>query len=71
MTGFLDNLSYNWLVILAVYMLLAPFTPPHVVEKLRMLKAGTLTRPLDIFDFFFHLTPTALLIAKIVRDLNR
>ncbi len=37
---------------------------PHVVEKLIMLKNGTLKRPMDIFDLFFHLIPLILLIIK-------
>ena len=46
-------------------MLLAPFRPmPHVLEKLIMLKNGTLTRPIDIFDLFFHLVPTIILALK-------
>lgn len=66
----IDNLSYAILVPLAVFLLLAPFVPePHVVEKLRMLKAGTLKRPIDIFDLFFHLLPALLLCVKGVRDL--
>ncbi|AJE04806.1 hypothetical protein GPICK_04135 [Geobacter pickeringii] len=33
----------------------APFFPePHIVEKCRMLMAGTLRRPLDIFDLVLH-----------------
>jgi hypothetical protein len=44
---------------------------PHVVEKLLMLKDGILKRPIDIFDLFFHLTPTALLLWKIFRDLDK
>jgi len=30
-----------------------------------MLGAGTLTRPLDIFDLFLHGTPLALFVVKI------
>ena len=68
----LDKLSYAILVPLAVFLLLAPFVPePHVVEKLKMLKAGTLKRPIDIFDLCFHLLPTLLLCAKGIRDLLR
>jgi hypothetical protein len=49
-------------------MLLAPFKPmPHVVEKLLMLKDGTLHKPVDIFDLFFHLVPLILLILKAMR----
>jgi hypothetical protein len=49
-------------------MLLTPFSPmPHVWEKLMMLKEGALSRPLDIFDLFFHLAQSLLLIVKIYR----
>ncbi|MDA8139826.1 MAG: RND transporter [Desulfobacteraceae bacterium] len=65
----LDALSYPILIVVAVLMLLAPFRPvPHVWEKLQMLKAGQLSRPIDIFDLIFHLSPTLLLIAKVVRS---
>lgn len=43
---------------LALALGLAPFFPePHIVEKLRMLMAGTLTRPVDIFDLVLHAVP--------------
>jgi hypothetical protein len=68
MFAFLDHLPYGLLVPLAVFMLLAPFYPmPHAVEKLIMLKNGTLHRPLDIFDLFFHLAPLVLLVLKLLR----
>lgn len=68
MTGIIDNIPYLPLVVVAVFMLLAPFAPmPHVLEKLIMLKKGMLTRPIDIFDLFFHLIPSILLVVKIVR----
>ncbi|MBT3306162.1 MAG: RND transporter [Alphaproteobacteria bacterium] len=64
----LDKIPLGLLVAAAVLMALAPFTPePHLWEKFKMLKAGTLTRPIDIFDVFWHLMPTILLIAKLVR----
>ena len=70
--SFLDNLSYAILIPLAILLLLAPFVPePHVVEKLRMLKAGALKRPIDIFDLCFHLLPTLLLLVKGIRDILR
>ena len=72
MSVFLDKIPYLPLVILAVFMLLAPFTPmPHVVEKLMMLKAGTLRRPIDIFDLVFHLAPTIILLLKFIKGLNK
>ena len=70
--SFLDTISYAILIPLAIFLLLAPFVPePHVVEKFRMLKAGTLKRPIDIFDLCFHLLPTLLLCVKALRDLMK
>jgi hypothetical protein len=72
MLNFLDKISYTILIIIAVFMLLAPFKPmPHVLEKLMMLKNGTLHRPIDIFDLFYHLAPLALLAMKVYRDYTK
>jgi hypothetical protein len=72
MFNWLDSIPYTLIIFIAIFMLLAPFRPmPHVVEKLIMLKNGTLSRPIDLFDLVFHLVPTVLLIAKIVRDASR
>jgi len=69
---FLDSIPLPILVALAIFMALAPFAPqPHLVEKLKMLAAGQLVKPLDIFDLFFHLVPVLLLVAKIVRVYHR
>ena len=71
MLKLLDPIPYLPLILLAVFMLLAPFRPmPHVLEKLIMLKNGTLTRPLDIFDLFFHLAPSAILLLKWYRGMQ-
>ena len=67
--AFLDKIPYSILIIIAVFMLLAPFRPmPHVVEKLIMLKNGTLAKPIDIFDLFYHLIPAIILLLKVCRD---
>ncbi len=72
MWTFLDKIPIGVLLAVAIVMLLAPFRPmPHVLEKLIMVKNGTLTRPIDIFDLIFHLIPTLLLILKIFRIYNR
>ncbi len=66
--AFLDKISLPHAVLIAALLGLAPFTPePHLVEKLRMLAAGTLTRPIDIFDLCLHAAPWALLAAKLLR----
>jgi len=63
----LDRIPYTALVPLALLLGLAPFTPePHLWEKSKMLLAGTLVRPIDIFDLFLHATPLALLLLKLV-----
>lgn len=68
MWRFLEQIPYSTLIIVAILMLLAPFRPmPHVVEKLLMLRNGTLHRPIDIFDLFFHLVPTLLLGLKLLK----
>ena len=69
MWSFLDKIPYSILIIAAIFLLMAPFRPmPHAVEKLIMLKNGTLNRPIDIFDLFFHLAPSILLALKIVKS---
>ncbi len=46
---------------------LAPFTPePHVWEKLKMVAAGTLSNPVDIFDLLMHGLPFILLLLKLI-----
>jgi len=68
----LDKIPYTILIVIAIFMLLAPFRPmPHVVEKLIMLKNGTLTKPIDIFDLFYHLLPTIVLLLKVYRDYSK
>jgi len=71
MFSIIDKIPYSILIVFAVVMLLAPFKPmPHVLEKLIMLKNGTLTKPIDIFDLFFHLVPTIILLLKIYRNFS-
>ena len=64
----LDRAPLFLLIALAVWMAGAPFTPePHLVEKLRLLFQGALTRPLDIFDLLMHAAPSVLLAVKLAR----
>ncbi len=68
MIEFLDQMPLSIAVLAAATLGLAPFTPePHIWEKLKMIRAGTLKRPIDIFDFLLHLAPFLLLAAKLVR----
>lgn len=66
--AFLDNIPW-WAALAAALTLgLAPFTPePHIVEKLRMLFTGTLSKPVDIFDLALHAAPWLLFVAKLIR----
>lgn len=64
----LDRLPLPLALLLGLGLGLAPFVPePHLWEKLKMLAAGTLGRPLDIFDLFYHAVPMALMLAKLAR----
>jgi hypothetical protein len=65
-------LSYQFLIPLVLLLGFAPFYPqPHIVEKLRMLLAGTLQKPLDVFDLGWHAWPFILLFYRIVMDIRR
>jgi hypothetical protein len=69
MLKILDKIPYPLLIVFTIIMLALPIRPmPHVVEKIIMLTNGTLTRPVDIFDLFFHLFPLLLLIMKFSKD---
>lgn len=51
MLPWLDHLPFGLLLIIALTLGLAPFVPePHVWEKLKLLAAGQLVRPIDVFD---------------------
>lgn len=66
--GLLDRTPLAFFAVLALAMGLAPFHPqPHLVEKLSMLWAGQLSRPIDIFDLLWHGLFPALLIVKLLR----
>ncbi len=67
MTKFLDALSFPVLIIMALFLGSAPLSgQPHLLEKINMLLAGHLSRPLDIFDLVLHSAPIILLILKTV-----
>lgn len=66
--AFLDQIPLTLLVLAALTLGLAPFVPePHIWEKLKMLMAGTLSRPIDILDLLMHAAPFVLLALKLVR----
>jgi hypothetical protein len=62
----IDRLPWVLVILVCLTLGLAPFLPePHIVEKLRMLVKGTLSRPLDIFDLLLHAAPFLVLLAKL------
>ena len=68
MMKWIDKLPLTALIIVALTLGLAPFSPqPHIVEKLGMLFDGSLTRPIDIFDLLLHGAPWILLALKLAR----
>jgi hypothetical protein len=67
-----NMLDYKILIPIVLLLGFAPFYPePHIVEKLRMLLAGTLKRPIDIFDLIWHAWPFALLAYRIMQDIKK
>lgn len=64
----LDKLPWPWMVVIAAWLAVAPVFPePHLLEKLRLLVNGELSKALDIFDLAFHAAPLVLLAAKSIR----
>lgn len=64
----LDRISWPIVIMLCLTLGLSPFFPePHLWEKLKMLAAGNLTRPIDIFDLLFHAAPWVLAMLKAAR----
>lgn len=68
----LDGLPVWALLILCLTLGLSPYVPePHIWEKLKMLAAGTLTRPIDILDLLMHGLPWLLLALKLTLGRRR
>ena len=67
MRDLLAKIPFQFAILFSLTLGLAPFVPePHIWEKLKMLAAGELSRPIDIFDLFFHGIPWLVLILKVV-----
>ncbi len=66
--NWLDRIPLWLLIAAAAFLGLAPFVPePHVVEKLRMLTEGSLSRPIDVFDLVWHAAPLVVLAMKLMQ----
>jgi len=71
MRDFFEKIPLTLLAAIAILMALAPFVPePHLWQKLKMLFAGTLVKPIDIFDLLWHSLPLALFLIKLWFVLN-
>ena len=64
----LDDFPMPFVIVATLVLGLAPFVPePHVWEKLKMLVAGVLVKPIDILDLLLHGTPFVVLVLKLLR----
>lgn len=69
---FIDGISIQMLVVMSIFLGLAPYLPfmteqPHLFTKFNMLLAGDLTQPIDLFDFLFHGLAPVILTVRLVR----
>ena len=71
MMDYISKLPWVLLILACLTLGLAPFSPPHIWEKLQMLAKGQLVRPIDWFDFVLHGTPWVLLILKAITSLTQ
>ena len=70
--AFLDQIPLTLVILACLTLGLAPFAPePHIWEKLKMLVAGDLVKPVDILDLALHAAPFLILAAKLLRQSQR
>jgi hypothetical protein len=63
----INRIPLIWLAVIAGWLAIAPISPePHLIEKFRMLSAGTLVRPIDIFDLLLHSVPLLILFLRLL-----
>jgi len=64
--SWLNGIPLLPLTIVAIALALAPISPePHLWQKLKMLVAGELGKPIDIFDLFLHGTALLVLLLRL------
>ncbi|MBC7690227.1 MAG: RND transporter [Methylotenera sp.] len=63
-----DHEQFEWIVTIigCLTLGLAPFNPPHIYQKLVLLKRGQLKRLIDWFDLLYHSLPWGYLIFKVI-----
>jgi hypothetical protein len=69
MWDWIERVPWSVLLFLCLTLGLAPFRPPHLVEKLVMLYQGRLSRAIDWLDLFLHGAPWVLLLLKVGAEL--
>lgn len=68
MLRWLDRVPLVPLAVAAMLLGLSPgFSEPHLLQKLRLLYAGQLDQPLDIFDLILHASLPLVLLLKLLR----
>ena len=68
MLKYIDKIPLLPLAVAAIFMSLAPFTPePHLLEKSRMLINAELSKPIDIFDLFWHSFLIVIFAIRLIR----
>jgi hypothetical protein len=65
MASFIKKVPLSNFIIISLTLGLAPFSPPHIYEKLALLFGGNLSSPTDWFDLCLHGGPWILLLLKI------
>jgi len=64
----LDKIPWLILILIAAFLALAPFKPePHLWQKVNMLIAGNLVKPMDMFDLVWHSSPLIIIVLKLIR----
>ena len=66
MGALIGKVPWMVIILLCLTLGLAPYKPPHIIEKLQMLFQGRLVRPIDWFDLILHGTPWILLVLKLL-----
>jgi hypothetical protein len=59
--------AWRWPLLACLTLGLAPYAPPHLIEKLAWLARGQTLRPIDVFDLVLHGAPWAWLGVTLVR----
>lgn len=67
---YIDRLSWPALLFFAILLALLPFKPQaHLLEKLQMLWALELYKPIDIFDLLMHSSGILVIAIKLYRQI--